>query len=86
MEFIKINRTKAKRLYSEGKIIYLVPCKVYPDFKNCWVKPHTISLEQSQADPIYNHTFDDLVNSFDYYNCIPELGKYPHFYIEKENK
>jgi hypothetical protein len=83
MNLIKINKTKARNLFNKGQIIYLVPCKIYPDFKGIWIKPIEISLEKVKNNPIYNHTFDDLVNNFEYYNCIPELGKYTHFYIEQ---
>jgi hypothetical protein len=89
--FTKINKQKAKRLYNEGKKIYIVPVKVYPDFKGQWIKPFELQYtnEMKQRDVEYpglafEHTFDSRINNFEYYNCNPELGNYTAFYIITE--
>lgn len=74
MEFKKCNITKARNLYNKGITIYLVPSKVYPDFKAIWVKPYGITFSYKNED------FDTTVNSFSYYNCNGDLGKKVHFY------
>ena len=87
---LKINKIKAERLYNEGSTIYLVPCKVYPDFNSPWVKPFPIDLKKVKTeyegypDLIELHgNFKSRINNFEYYNCNSELGNYTHFYIEE---
>ena len=76
MGFIKVNKTKAKRLYDDGETVYLVPCKVFPDFNNNWIQP--IKAKKSNDTDF----FENFVNNFEYYNCqLNETGKYTHFYI-----
>lgn len=75
MEFKKCNITKARSLYNKGVTIYLVPSKVYPNFKAYWVKPYGINFSYKTED------FDTLVNSFRIYNCNYELGYNVHYYI-----
>lgn len=86
--FKRIRKTMAKRLYNEGKKLYIVPCKVFPDFNAMWVKPFELQYteEMKQRDIEYpaiafEHTFDSRINSFEYYNCNYELGYYTAFYI-----
>jgi hypothetical protein len=85
MEFVKVNKTKARRLFNEGKTLYFVPCKVYPNYNNPWVRPYDINLERIKDEVVFNN-FDSIVNNFEYYNCNSELGNYTHFYIEKEEE
>ena len=74
-DFLRVNKTKARRLFNEGKTIYLVPCKVYPDPRGMWIQPYDI-------DKKFDKTFDTIVNSYEYYNCCPETGKVVAFYIK----
>lgn len=69
----KINKTQAKKLYNEGKTINLIPCKCRPN--GVWV--HLCPISNTE-----NVTFESMLNSYMYYNCIPELGLYPHYYVE----
>lgn len=92
--FIRVNKKQAKRLYSEGKMIYIVPNKVYPDFKGIWIKPFELQYteEMKQRDTEYpdlsfEHDFNSRINSFEFHNCNYELGYYTAFYIlESETK
>ena len=86
--FTRVNKTKAKKLYNEGKKIYIIPCKVYPDFNGMWIKPfelqYTEEMKQKDAeypDLAFQNTFDSRVNSFEFYNCNSELGNYTAFYV-----
>ena len=68
---IKINKTKARRLFNEGVKVYAVACKMR--LESAWNEPCLLSRS----------TFEKAVNSFEYYNCCNERGKYSHFYIEE---
>jgi hypothetical protein len=82
MEFKKVNITKARRLYNEGITIYIVPCKVFPDFNNNWIKPFDLNIKEFLKENEKYNNFDSRINNFAYYNCNSELGNYIHFYIE----
>ncbi len=71
----QVYKPTARRLYLQGKTIYLLPCKVGLD--SAWVKPYPISQSNGMS-------FEHAINEFTYYNCCPELGKYIHYYIEEE--
>lgn len=72
---LKIRKTKARKLFNEGQVIYLLPCKMRVD--NVWQKPHEVVKSEE------NNDFDKVVNSFEYYNCqYNETGKYTAFYIK----
>lgn len=75
MEYTKINKQKARRLYGEGKTIFLLPCKVR--FDNLWIVPFPINKKDGSW-------FDRRVDYYEYYNCCNELGYYAAYYIEKE--
>ena len=67
----KINRNKAKKLYSEGYDVYVIPCKVRFDFDSMWIKPIKVT-----------HDFDKFMNEFAFYNLNNDVGTYAHYYIE----
>lgn len=74
-ELIRVNKTKARRLYNNGISIYLIPCKISPN--SIWFG----TVELSQA---IESDFDKAVNAFKYYNCKYVTGYYPHYYIMVE--
>lgn len=70
----KINKTKARKLFEQGKTIGLIPCKV--------------SIECVYICMIYvrkdiDKNFDDVVNRFEYYNCNNQVGRYASYYINE---
>lgn len=76
--YTRISKRTAKKMYNDGKSVYIVPCKVYANDNNYWIKPYEIKINKD-IDP-----FDRIVNSFEYYNCNHELGYYTAFYIKME--
>lgn len=80
--FVRINKTKAERVYQSGKPIVVTPCKIDPF--NSWC-PAFIT----QPNRCNEETFDRFINEFEYYNCgLWECGKYAAYYIpviESEN-
>ena len=76
-EYERVTKTTAKKLYNDGRDIYLSPCKVYPSNENKYMSPYKVDIVTSGMD------FDTLVNHYEYYNCnYSELGKTAFFYIK----
>ena len=77
MEYIKITKPIARKMFRQGFSIFLLPCKVRKDngFINFLEINSFISID----------TFDRTVNEFEYYNCNAELGYYAHYYVAKKD-
>ena len=79
MSYRRINKRVAKRLFTEGVTVRVLPCKANPHSPwwhggACW-NPAYIK-ENTSKD------FDEMVSAFIYYNCNHEVGYYPAFYVE----
>lgn len=77
----RVNKTKAHRLFNEGRIIVCCPHKVNPEGSSyaSLVCRNTIHKDD---EPFKD--FDYWVNTVEYYNCqYSELGKYLAFYVTK---
>lgn len=76
MELIRVQRRTAKRLFEAGNDVFITPHKMR--FSAQWNPPYSIAALRSESK------FDDIVNSFVYYRCNTETGKYPSFYVKRE--
>lgn len=74
-KYIRINKAKARKAFEQGKKILLTPVGMRLDSSWCY------STSISKGD---GREFEDLVFSFTLYNCSPELGKYPKFFVESK--
>ena len=74
---VKINKLKAERLFNAGKTVYLLPCLCRPD-------SYGVSLCPINIEHCYDNSFKNIVNDFTYYSCCNELGRYPVFFIRKD--
>ena len=72
MEYKRIDKRIARKLYNQGEPVLIIPHKCSP--LAAWLTGMTIENT--------GRTFEALVNEFIYYNCCNELGKYPAFYKE----
>jgi hypothetical protein len=72
---IRVTKPIARRLFRQGKVIHLVPCKCGLEDWN----PVCINHESDEM-------FDRLVREFTWSNCNAEVGYYPHYYIEEGDK
>ncbi len=70
--FKKVTKTTAKKLFNAGKAIYLLPCKA--NINSIWFTPYRVKNTDNTENK--NDFFNYLVNSFEYYNCTNETGKY----------
>lgn len=69
----RINKRVARKLFNEGKTLWITACNMRPE---CGLLMNAGTYENELSD------FDTFVNSFTYYNCNNETGRYPAFYIE----
>ena len=76
-KYTRVRKDVARRLYNEGKTIYLTPSNVAASDSNFWIKPYAIKNGSER-------NFDDYVNAYEYYNCGYELGYYTNFWINEE--
>lgn len=67
----QINITKARNLYNSGEAIFLQSSNM--SFDSIW-QPAT------KVGTLEDRIFDNIVNSFHYYNCDKERGNRVQFY------
>lgn len=88
-KYTRVRKDLARRLYNEGKTIYLTPSNIAASDSNVWVKPFAINLEEGSERynlPVDHRdlNFDSRINNYEYYNCNYELGYYTNFWINEE--
>ena len=69
----RINKSRARALYAMNKPFWITAVNM--PFKNGL-------LVDPMREPYENMTFDQLCNTFEYYNCNNETGRYCAFYEE----
>ena len=84
--FARIDKKAARTAYKNGLTVVICPCKLRPFTSRHY--EHYLNRkyrEQFIADEIgVINDFNNLVKSFDFYNCISsETGKYSAFYIQE---
>lgn len=77
-QYARIRKDVARRLFKEGKTIYLTPSNIAASDSNLWIKPYAINNESGK-------NFDDIVNTYEYYNCNHELGYYTNYWINEDD-
>lgn len=77
---VQIAKQRARRLYEQGKTIYQQSCNMR--FNNMWQSACSISKSTEERE---EQDFDKTVNEYTYYNCDHERGKYPNFFVKKED-
>ena len=71
----QISKVAAKKLFEAGTEIYLQTSNFAPF--GIWQNIFPVIKD---TDPTNPTKFESIVNSFTYYNCNNETGKYAHFY------
>lgn len=69
--YTRISKREAVRMYTTGQSFAACPVKLRPGFP---FAPHIM------IHPDETRSFDQMINSFKYYNCSHETGYYPAFY------
>ena len=78
-QYTRIRKDVARKLFQEGKTIYLTPSNVVASDSNLWIKPYPVRADKREQ------SFEDVVNIFEYYNCNHELGYYTSFWINEDD-
>ena len=71
----KITKVTARKLYNEGKELWITACNMRPETG--------ILIGSASFERMADIPFDTMVNSFTYYNCDNERGRYPAYYVEE---
>ena len=71
----RVTKRTANKLFNTGTTIYLLPCKA--SMYSIWFSPYPFNINACE-----DMDFTKIVNSFEYYNCNNELGKYTSFYVK----
>lgn len=75
----RVTKKAAEKRFNAGETIYIYPVYANP-------ASHWFSGDYGFKKETGYKTFSELVNAFSWYNCnYAELGKYPAYYIRKEN-
>ena len=86
VNYKRVNKAIARKLYNYGCDILLLPCKVNDslvyDYPNQWIKPITLNINTCNCDA---NKFDRSVNEYEYYNCNAELGYYSHYFVNEHD-
>jgi len=82
--FQRVNKNYARRAYKNGLTVIICPCNLRPF--TMWHPEQDINLKSREPFIIDEigivNDFNNLVNSFEYYNCPnSETGKYAAYYI-----
>lgn len=77
--YIRINKTKARVKYNEGKTIYLIQDMMR--LPNAWEKPCPIHKDGLSS---IGREFDDHVKDFQYHNCDSQCGCGVKYFIKQE--
>ena len=85
--FERVNKKAARAAYKSGLTVIICPCNLRPFTP--WHNEYRMNRKdraQFVVDEIgVANDFNNLVNSFEYYNCInSKTGKYSAFYIPVE--
>lgn len=78
VNYKKVNKATARKMYNMGCSIMLLPCKVR--FDNEWIRPYSMSLMTSEET---ENRFDRAVRIYECANCNAELGYYASYYVSE---
>lgn len=67
----QVTATIARKVFEEGKTIWLQACNLMPN--TFWHDPYPVTNKEGE--------FEKLVNAYKYYECNTECGRYPIYFI-----
>jgi len=78
LQYTQVNKTTARKLYEAKQPILLHSSNMA--FNNPWQSPFPYDKDHYDTTTFNDKVFDNIVNSFEYYNCDSERGLYTHFF------
>ena len=87
--FERVNKKQAINLFlKQHKTIYIVANKCRCDYTHPMTYPAALEYEAACEYVLDNrglrNWFNNMINSFEYYNCNSEFGYYAAFYIKTD--
>jgi|LSQX01.3.fsa_nt_gb hypothetical protein len=79
-KYVQISKSVARRLFNEGRTVYLTPSYITSNKFNLWYKPFPIRNKHGNKYKL--NDFDNAVIEFEYHNC--NHGYHANFWITKE--
>ena len=76
VKLIRVSKVKAKKLYEANNTVILCPSKLYP----LGMMHQGFDLKKEDREGYGENYFEDVCESFKWYNCNHEMGYYIHFY------
>lgn len=78
VEYKRITKGQAQKLFAGGHTVIITPCMVNMNnpYHHFWA---IMQYNGIDGDTPQEH-FIKVVNSYIYYNCCSELGRYPKFF------
>ncbi len=84
IEYIRISKIKAKKLYNQGKTICIAPVNANMYYVLCNLYTY-INKNDLKSKYGYTPHFDTLINEYTFYNCNNELGTYLKYFVNKSD-
>lgn len=75
--WVRITKKQARIRYMTNQDLYALPCNANPE--SPWVSMSPIQHTENSAE-----AWESFLNAFSYYNCHHGMGRYPAFYITRE--
>ena len=78
--YVRISKQAAQKRWNNNEPFYIESCKMVPG--NSWgttIEWDTWRIKEYIGS---GYSFQSAINSFSYYNCDNERGKYPSFYLK----
>ena len=69
----RISKSFARKLFAKGATFYMVPVNLRPEYG--YKIDNNVGCE-------FEHDWDRLYNTYCYYNCDNERGRYPAYYVD----
>lgn len=73
----QISKPAARKLFADGVEVFIQSSNLHPF--GMWSTAHGMKYNPDEPDTALEQ-FNVICNSFSYYNCTSETGRYIHFY------
>jgi hypothetical protein len=76
----QVSKPTARKLFKQGRTIYLNACKMMPG--NVWQSLCPVTIDRDRIEATPEEQFKHIVNNFEFYNCDSERGRYANYFIK----
>lgn len=76
----RVGKYQARKLYNKGYDVTVTPCRLAPKERGFLL---SIELNKNNLNCL-GSSFDEIVDTFKWYNCRYDVGLYPAYYIDED--